>query len=306
MPLDPAAEMLLSFVNTAGAPQLHEMSLPEARAAYARLSKLAGHEGAAVRSVDRREIAGVGCIVVTPDTDADETLPVLVWIHGGGWVIGSAEESLPTCRDLADAVGCIVVDVDYRLAPEHPFPAPIDDCVAVTRWVVDHADELGGDPRRVAVGGDSAGGNLSAVVSLEVPGLVHQLLVYPITDATLSHGSMEENGEGLFLTRDGMQWFVGHYVGATDPEHPRISPYHADDAVLSAAPPAHVITAEYDPLRDEGEAYAERLRAAGVSVSSTRYEGQIHGFFSMTTMLPAGGEAVAEAAALLRAAFGTD
>ena len=304
MPLDPAAEMLLSFVNAAGTPQLHEMSPPEARASYEQLNALAGHEGAAVRSIDRRDIAGVPCIVVTPEVDADGPLPVLVWIHGGGWVIGSAESSLPTCRDLAEAAGCVVVDVDYRLAPEDPFPAPVDDCVAVTRWVLEHAGELGGDPARVAIGGDSAGGNLSAVVSLEVPGLVHQVLVYPVTDATRSHPSYEENGEGLFLTRDGMAWFVGHYVEAGHETDPRVSPLHANPAVLAGAPPAHVITAEYDPLRDEGEAYAESLRAAGVPVTATRYDGMIHGFFSMTTMLPAGADAVAEAAALLRQAFG--
>ena len=302
MPPDPAVQLVLDLVNAPGSPKLEELSPPEARELYAGLALLAPNEGAEVAAVVERTIAGEPCHIVTPHGDGP--FPVLVWIHGGGWVIGSAALSVATCRDLAAGAGCVVVDVDYRLAPEDPFPAPVDDCVAVTRWVLEHAGELGGDPARVAIGGDSAGGNLSAVVSLEVPGLVHQVLVYPVTDATRSHPSYEENGEGLFLTRDGMAWFVGHYVEAGQETDPRVSPLHADPAVLAAAPPAHVITAEYDPLRDEGEAYAESLRAAGVPVTATRYDGMIHGFFSMTTMLPAGAAAVAEAAALLRQAFG--
>lgn len=304
MPLDPAAEMILSLLNAAGTPQLHEMSVADARAAYESLGAASGHEGAEVASVVDADLAGVPTKVVTPLGEGP--FPVLVWIHGGGWVIGSAQWALPTCRDLAAKVGCIVVDVDYRLAPEVPFPGPVDDCVAVTRWVLDHADELGGDPTRVAVGGDSAGGNLSAVVSLEVPGLLHQLLVYPVTDASMSHPSIEENAEGYFLTKAIMAWFVEHYLGTDDPNHWRASPLCAHEEALAEAPPAHVITAEFDPLRDEGEAYADRLRQAGVEVAHHRYEGQIHGFFSMPTLLPAGARALDDAAHQLRIAFGLE
>jgi acetyl esterase len=301
MPLDPAAEMLLSLVNQPDSPKFDELSPPEARALYAGLEQMMPHEGAAVASVAARDIAGVPCLVVTPEGEGP--FPVLVWFHGGGWVIGSAAESVATCRALAAKAGCVVVDVDYRLAPEHPYPAPVDDCVAVTSWVQANAAIVGGDPTRVAVGGDSAGGNLAAVTALTVPGLVLQLLVYPATDLTLTHPSIDENGEDHLLTKDAMVWFTNHYVGTADAKHPRVSPFFADGTVLAAAPPAFVLTAEYDPLRDEGEAYAARLRDAGVTVTATRYDGQIHGFFSMAAVMPVGARAVDDAAAHLRRAF---
>ena len=302
MPLDPAAENLLSLINTADGPKISELSPPEVRALYAGLSALVPDQSAPVASTDERTIAGVPCLVVVPEGEGP--FPVLVWYHGGGWVIGSAEESAPTCRDLAAKAGCIVVDVDYRLAPEHPYPAPADDCIAVASWVRANAGELGGDPGRVAVGGDSAGGNLAAVTALAVPGLVHQLLVYPATDLTLTHPSIDENGEGYMLTKDTMTWFTNHYVGHADAKHPRLSPFFAETTALAAAPPAFVVTAEFDPLRDEGEAYAARLRDAGVAVTATRYDGQIHGFFSMASIMPMGAQAVDDAASQLRAAFG--
>ena len=301
MPLDPAAQQILSLIEELGGVRLEEMTPGDARASYAAMSVVREEEMADVAGVEAREIAGVPCLVVTPH--ADGPMPVLVWLHGGGWVIGSAELSLATARGLAAGAGCVVVSVDYRLAPEHRFPAPPDDCAAVARWVLANAASLGGDPARVAIGGDSAGGNLSAVVAMEVPGLVHQLLVYPATDLTMSHRSIEENGDGYLLTRAAMDWFADHYLGASDPKDPRVSPLFADTGALSRVPPAHVMTAEYDPLRDEGEAYADRLRELGVAVTSTRYEGQIHGFFSMTTLIPAARDAMAEAVAHLRSAF---
>jgi acetyl esterase len=301
MSIDPAVELVLSLVNAPGAPGLESLSPPEARELYANLALLAPNEGAAVASVTERTIARVPCQVVTPNGDGP--FPVLVWFHGGGWVIGSAALSLGTCRDLAAGAGCVVVDVDYRLAPEDAFPAAPDDCVAVTRWVLDHAAEIGGDPGRVAVGGDSAGGNLAAVVANEVPGLALQLLVYPATDLTLSFPSIDENGEGFLLTKAAMRWFTDNYLGTADPKLPRISPFYADDAVLAAAPPALVVTAELDPLRDEGEAYADRLRELGVAVQATRYDGQIHGFFSMGAVLPQGLVAVEQVIGALRDAF---
>ncbi len=303
MPLDPAAQTILTLLDDLGGANLETMTPGEARAAYALLGVSQAEDLADVASVDEGEIAGVPCRIVVPHGAGP--FPVLVWLHGGGWVIGSAELSLPTARALASGAGCVVVSVDYRLAPEHSFPAAPDDCAAVARWVLAHAADLGCDPERVAIGGDSAGGNLSAVVAMEVPGLVHQLLVYPATDLTMSHPSVEENGEGYLLTRAAMDWFADQYLGDSDPKDPRVSPLFADVAALACVPPAHVVTAEYDPLRDEGEAYADRLRDAGVKVTGTRYDGQIHGFFSMAAMMPAAAEALEEAAAVLRDAFGS-
>jgi acetyl esterase len=303
MPLDPAAQVVLDMVAAAGNPPLEDMTAGQAREAFAPLALLQGDAPEGIR-VEQREIAGVPCEVVNlPGTGPR---PVLIWIHGGGWVIGTAAESSITCQRLAAGAGCVVVNVDYRLAPEHPFPAAPEDCTAVTRWVLEHAAELDGDPARVAIGGDSAGGNLSAVVANEVPGLILQLLVYPATDLTFSSPSIEENGEGYLLTRADMEWFVGHYLsGGGDPKDPRLSPLHADDTVIAGAPPALVITAEFDPLRDEGEAYAARLAEAGVAVSTTRYDGQIHAFFTLPAVLPAAVPAQAEAITALRAAFGS-
>jgi acetyl esterase len=187
----------------------------------------------------------------------------------------------------------VVVNVDYRLAPEHPWPAAIDDAESVTRSL------LGEGP--VAVGGDSAGANLAAVTALEVPGLVHQLLVYPGVDLTMSHPSIEENGEGYLLTRDTMRWFTDNYVGDGDPRHPRLSPLYAES--LAGAAPAHVITAGFDPLRDEGQAYVDRLREAGVAVHHDLVDDQIHGCFTMYPIIPAAADLVAVAAAHLRDAF---
>lgn len=302
MPLDTAAGMLLSLVNSADAPAINQQSPAEAREMFKAMAALSGHEGAAVASTEAREIAGVPCQVVTPVGDGP--FPVLVWFHGGGWVIGSAEMAQSTCCDLAAAAGAVVVNVDYGLAPENPFPGPVDESVAVTRWVLANAGEISGDAGRVAVGGDSAGGNLAAVTALEVPGLVYQLLVYPATDLTLSHRSIDENGEGYMLTKDVMVWFIDHYLGDSDRKDPRISPLYATDDAVRNAPPAMVITAEYDPLRDEGEAYAQRLRDAGVAVTAQRYDGQIHGFFGMPTLIPDGAKASATAAEHLRTAFG--
>ncbi|MCZ7537548.1 MAG: alpha/beta hydrolase, partial [Acidimicrobiia bacterium] len=197
---------------------------------------------------------------------------------------------------------------DYRLAPESRFPAAPEDCFAATRWVSEHARELGGDPQRVAVAGDSAGGNLAAVVALMArerggPALAHQLLVYPVTDHAFDTASYEANAEGYFLTRDMMRWFWGHYLGDSEEgSHPHASPLRAME--LSGLPSATVVTAEYDPLRDEGEAYAERLAKAGVPTELRRYDGMIHGFFGMTHAIDRAREAIDYAAGALRKAFG--
>ncbi len=255
-------------------------------------------------SSEWQTIEGVPCQIIKPLDASEGALPILIWIHGGGFVIGTAANSEGTARRLANGTGCIVVNVDYPLAPESRFPAAPNSCINVAKWVVEHAAELGGDPSRVAVGGDSAGGNLSAIVSNHVPGIAYQLLVYPVVDITMSFPSIKENAEGYLLTKEAMDWFMGHYYDeGTDVTQPLLSPLFAGDEVLAKAPPAHVITAEFDPLRDEGEAYAEKLRDLGVAVTNTRYDGQIHGFFTMVGMMPAADEAQAESITLLKGVF---
>jgi acetyl esterase len=235
-------------------------------------------------------------------------LPVLVYFHGGGWALCSVETHDPTCRQLANGAGCVVVSVDYRLAPEHPFPAAPEDCYAALEWVADQARAFGGDASRLAVGGDSAGGNLAAVVAQMArdrsgPALRHQLLVYPVTDHAFDTPSYRENANAPILTTDAMRFFWSRYLAREDDgRHPYASPLRAED--LAGLPPAHLITAEYDPLRDEGEAYAARLEAAGVPVRASRYDGMVHGFFGFTEMIDRAREAVAEAASELRAGFG--
>jgi acetyl esterase len=235
--------------------------------------------------------------------DAAQPPPAVVFLHGGGWVCGSVAVYDSVARRLAAESGATVFSVDYRLAPEHPYPIPLDDCYAALTWVVTNASDLGVDGARVAIAGDSAGGNLSAAVALRArtdgPPLRAQVLIYPVTDAACDNKSMVENGEGYLLTADSMRDMWSHYLGPDgDPDHAFASVTRATD--LSGLPPALVLTAEFDPLRDEGEHYASLLDAADVDTKLVRYDGMIHGFLGMREIVPAANEAMAEAAAFLR------
>ena len=308
MPIDPIAAGLLQQMEEAGMPPLNEMSPPDARVAAEGFRDLAG-EPEDVAAVQDITIPGPGggipARVYTPDGDGAR--PCLVYYHGGGWVLGDIQGLDSTCRALANAAGCVVVSIEYRLAPEHKFPAPLDDCVAAVEWVHANAASIGVDPDRLAVGGDSAGGNLAAAVSLHArdaggPPLRLQLLVYPVTHHDYGTESYTANGEGYLLTKDMMVWFWDHYLNkAEEGADPQASPLLAED--LSGLPRAVVYTAEFDPLRDEGEAFAARLEAAGVPVTHKRFDGQIHAFFQMLGVFPSAREAVDGAAAELKAAF---
>jgi acetyl esterase len=288
MPLDPQAQAFLDQMVSLGGPQLHTLSPEDARKAFDMLAQLSGLKPEAVAKVEDRLIPGPGGQIpvrfYTPQ--GQPPFPVLLFFHGGGFVIGSIELYDEFCRALTNGAGCIVISVGYRLAPEHKFPAAVEDCYAATKWVAVNAKAIGGDSMRIAVGGDSAGGNLAAVVALmardkgTVP-LVLQLLMYPATNLAHDTLSAQENANDYFLTRDDMFWFRSLYLSAdADRNNPYASPLRAQD--LHGLPPALVITAEYDPLRDEGEAYAARLLEAGVATTCTRYDGMIHGFLSLS------------------------
>jgi acetyl esterase len=308
MLLDPQAQAFLDQVATMNLPPLNTMSVEQARQVAAALSEMHGAPEP-VGSVDNLVIPGpaseIPIRVYTPEQSGP--LPVLVYCHGGGWVVGDLESHDAVCRALANAAGCLVASVEYRLAPEHKFPAAAEDAYAATRWMAENAGQIAGDPQRIAVGGDSAGGNLAAAVALMArdrggPQLTCQLLIYPLTESACETVSCQENGEGYFLTLEMLRWFWNHYLGSdADRRNPYAAPLRARD--LRGLPPALVLTAEFDPLRDEGEAYATRLRAAGVQVQCKRYDGMIHGFFSMGGLLDQARVAMDEVAAGLQAAF---
>jgi acetyl esterase len=306
MPVDPVVQQVLDEIAKLDAPSFESMTPEQARA----IPRLRMGTPEAVARIEDRTVPGPdGAIPVRVYQPAGEPpSPLLVYFHGGGWVIGSLDSHDVTCRALANASGCVVVSIGYRLAPEHKFPAPAEDCYAATRYVADHAAEFGGDPSRLAVGGDSAGGNLAAAVTLMVrerggPRVTFQLLIYPVTDFRFDTPSYSDNATGYLLTTAAMRWFWNHYLrDAADGGSPFASPMRAAD--LHGLPAALLITAEYDPLRDEGEAYAARLRDAGVAAVTSRYDGQIHGFVAMAGVFPAARRAIDEAAAALRAALG--
>lgn len=310
MPLDPQAEALLKQMEADGVPDISEMSVPQARMFLE--STFVGMVSnpqpmAEVRDFTVPAPAGRLPVRLYKPEGSDAVVPLVVYFHGGGWVIGSIEAYDPTCRELASASGCAVASVEYRLAPESVFPAAPEDCYAATRWLVENAAELGVDGERIAVAGDSAGGNLAAVVSLMArerggPRISYQVLIYPAVDFAGDYSSREENAEGYFLTTRAMRWFSEHYLpGESEVKEALASPLLAADH--SGLPPAIIVTAGFDPLRDEGEAYADKLREAGVEVKLTRYDGMIHGFVSMIGALDDARKAIAEMGSELDAAL---
>jgi acetyl esterase len=310
--LHPQARALLDLIAERGVPPTHTLSPTEARAFY--LERRAATQPAPPPVAEVRALVADGPHGAIPmrlyrpfGAAADAALPALVYLHGGGWVIGDLDTHDVLCRSLANGAGCAVVSVDYRLGPEHRFPAAVDDAIAATRWVYGQAASLGLDAARLAVGGDSAGGNLAAVVAIaardagDLP-LAFQLLVYPATDMRRGHPSHEANGQGYLLTTDSMRYYHDHYIG--DARHDtdwRASPLLHPD--LSRLPPALVLTAGFDPLRDEGMAYAEALTAAGNRAAYVCFERQIHGFITMGKVLDEANTAVALCCAELRRAF---
>ena len=308
MPLDPQAEQICALMAATRVEMAPEDRVEMTRNGWGLYLAMTGGDPEPVHAVEDRDADGVPVRVYRPRPD--EGLPIFVVLHGGGWVIGNVEEYDRTARQLANASGAIVVSVDYRSSPEHPFPAPLDDCWRALQWTAAHAAELGGDAARLAIGGDSAGGNLAAVCALRArdaggPDLALQVLVYPVCDSDPETASYKANGTGYLLEAEQMQWFFDCYTegGKTDPTGWEISPLRAAD--LHGVAPALVITCEYDPLRDEGEAYAERMRDAGVVVEARRFDGMIHGFFGCPAAFDASREAMTEVGTALRRAFGT-
>lgn len=289
------------MLDQLGAPALETQEPADARAG---MEAMATPSRVTVHAISDIDADGIRLRIYRPNDRSD--CGALVYFHGGGWVIGSLDTHDDVCRKLANALDHVVISVDYRLAPEYPFPAPLHDCLRAVEWVHAHAHQLRIDADRLAVGGDSAGGNLAAAVANIGPvPLRFQMLIYPVTDAGCDTASYRDNAQGYRLTANGMKWFWDHYLSGSEGSRsdPRVSPLREDPTTLAAAPPALVITAEYDPLRDEGEEYARALLDAGVPCSLTRYYGQIHGFFSLSDMCDDGHAAIHHAAAITRRAL---
>ncbi len=310
--LDHEMQLLLRLLEANPAPALPDLTPVLARAEILRTARSVAGPPIAMARVQELTVAGAAGplparLYVPLERTSDEPGPLLVFFHGGGWVVGDRDSHDAPCRAIAHRAGVRVVSVDYRLAPEHPFPAAVDDALAAFRDVVARAAAFGADPARVAVGGDSAGGHLSAVTALTCahdggPAPAFQLLIYPVTDLSAKSGSFRLFGEGFLLTERDIDWYAGHFVptgvARTDP---LISPLLAED--LSGMAPAYVVTAGFDPLRDEGEAYAARMREAGVAVTQRRQRGLVHGFVNMVGAGRAASAAVSELCAVLRASL---
>lgn len=312
MSLDPQVKAFLDALAAEDAPPRETQTVAETRRQMLQQSAQRAGPPQPMAHVEDRTIPGptgdLRVRIYWPASASNGPLPVLLYFHGGGWVIGDLDTHDVLCRALAHGAGAVAVSVDYRLAPEYPFPAAAEDAYAATAWMAEHASELGADPARLAVAGDSAGGNLATVTCLLArdrrgPHIAFQALIYPVTDYyDPGQPSYFQNGEGYNLTRDGMIWFWDFYLpDHGDANNPLASPLRAPD--LRGLPPGLVVTAEYDPLRDEGEAYATRLREAGVPVTLQRYDGMIHGFANMAAVLDAGQRVREEVGAALHAAL---
>jgi acetyl esterase len=310
MALDPQTAWVLEMVKLSGRPKITTLSEKDARALYRETAKaLDVRPPPELHKIEDRRIPGpkgeIPIRIYTPEPAA--TLPVLAFYHGGGWVIGDLETHDGPCRVLARDARCIVVAVDYRMGPEHRFPAAIDDSFAALTWVAANAASFGGDASRLAVCGDSAGGNISAVMAhlakaAGKPKLCFQLLIYPATDARGGYRSLADNAVGYVLEKESMDWFYARHFAEADKTDPRCSPLLNLD--FSGLPPALVVTAGYDPLKDEGKAYADKLAAFGVPTTYRCFAGQIHGFFSQAGALSAAAQLHQECARALRQAFG--
>ena len=313
MTINPDAAKVVELIIASGRPPYPTIGHVAAREIFVASRAILQPDPSPVGEV--RDLAATGPAGEIPlrlyrgqGTDASRPQPALIYYHGGGWVLGNLESHDGVCRDIANAAQCTVISVDYRLAPEAKFPAAADDSIAAAQWIHDNAEDLGIDRNRLAVGGDSAGGNLSAVVALHArdnggPKLKLQVLIYPSTDMSSVYPSYEEFAEQLPLTRTTMDWFVDLYLKqrATDAKDWRASPLHAKS--LAGLPPAYVITAAMDPLRDEGEEFARALMQAGVAVETKRFDGQIHGFLTMGRIIKDSQMAIADIATELRKAF---
>jgi acetyl esterase len=308
MTLDPDVNGLLALIKQAGRPALDSLPPPEARIAFA--------AGRPVLQPDAAEVASVRDFTIPGDipvrlyrgigTDTDTKLPCLVYYHGGGWVLGDLDSHDVLCRRIANDAGCAVMSVHYRLAPEHKFPAAYDDAVAAMQFAIEHPGRLGIDPTKVAVGGDSAGGNLAASAALAARDagikLTNQVLIYPVTDLAMGTASYRRVTDGFPLVARTMEWFIGHYLGTeADKYNWRASPLRA--GTLAGTAPAIVVIAAHDPLCDEGLAYAKRLEHDGVLVESLYFSGQLHGFISMGRLLRASETAIRMVANSLRASW---
>jgi len=312
VPLDPQARAVLERIARARLPPYSELGAAAVREFYRETRGPLGAAPPEVARVEAVHAPGPGGVIPIRlyrplGAGADERLPGLVYFHGGGWSFGDLDTHEVVCRELANLGRCAVASVDYRLAPEHKFPAAVDDAIAATGWLAREAGALGLDPDRIAVGGDSAGGNLAAVVALAArdagaPRLAMQLLIYPATDMAADTPSHREFADGYVLTRDAILWSRGNYLRSPDDVVDwRASPLRAPD--LARLPPAYLVTCGFDPLRDEGRAYAERLSAAGVPVTYECFEGMVHGFVTMGGVLAAAHHALYRCAQGLRQAF---
>lgn len=311
MSLDPHAKRLLEMLNAGGPADVSRLTPQDMRADFERLARMVGVPGVAVDAAEDRDLPGAGgripIRVYAPKDSGAAALPGLIYFHGGGGVFGSIESHDSFCRMLANASACRVVSIGYRLAPEHKFPAAVEDAYAATCQIAEHARDFLIDPRRIAVGGDSIGGALATVVSRMArdgggPAIALQVLLCPALDMSKESDTRTAFADGYFLTRATIDWTLKHYcVPGMDRADPRISPLLAED--LSRLPPAQVHTAEFDPLRSEGAAYAERLQRAGVAVRHTCHPGMIHHFYAMGGVIPYARPAVAAAGAAIRSAL---